>query len=471
MNADMERKKIEYLVVDTGAFLKNASIQDLGENVVTCQEVVNEVTNSRQLRRLVVLPFELQVKEVFPENVQFVTEFAKKTGDYPSLSATDIKVIALTYQLEKEKVGTDHLKKAPEAQRTITFQNRPVVDPKDVAGFYIPSKGMDGENIEGDEESACTLSEKLSGLVCKDSSSEVEKTNAADSTTVPENIAVYDDEEDEEEDNSCIDNENDEKNELDEQQVVEDIDPTTVLVKVENTSCPLQTNNSSEEEAIESEEEDEENSDNCDDDSDEGGWITPNNINQAKKQMNAQFEEEKDVTVACITTDFAMQNVLKQIGLHVSSVDGFVIKQLRTFILRCYACFKTTSIMTKAFCPHCGHKTLKRVAVSVEPDGSQKIHINLKKPLTTKGKGSSIPTWQGGKHANNPIIFADQPMPDQRPSRIARTKTNILDVDYIPGYSPFAMRDTTSKSAMLGIRGNQDVKHWMRRNPNAKKKK
>lgn len=43
-----------------------------------------------------------------------VTEFAKKTGDYPSLSATDIKVLALTYQLEIENVGTDHLKKEPE---------------------------------------------------------------------------------------------------------------------------------------------------------------------------------------------------------------------------------------------------------------------------------------------------------------------------------------------------------------------
>lgn len=43
-----------------------------------------------------------------------VTEFAKKTGDYPSLSATDIKVLALTYQLETENVGTDHLKKEPE---------------------------------------------------------------------------------------------------------------------------------------------------------------------------------------------------------------------------------------------------------------------------------------------------------------------------------------------------------------------
>lgn len=45
-----------------------------------------------------------------------VTEFSKKTGDYPSLSATDIKVLALTYQLELEHVGSQHLKKEPEVK-------------------------------------------------------------------------------------------------------------------------------------------------------------------------------------------------------------------------------------------------------------------------------------------------------------------------------------------------------------------
>lgn len=45
-----------------------------------------------------------------------VTEFSKKTGDYLSLSATDIKVLALTYQLELEHVGSQHLKKEPEVK-------------------------------------------------------------------------------------------------------------------------------------------------------------------------------------------------------------------------------------------------------------------------------------------------------------------------------------------------------------------
>lgn len=451
----MESKKIEYLVVDTGAFLKDAAIQELAENVITCQEVINEVTNSRQLRRLVVLPYELQVKDVFPENVQFVTEFSKKTGDYASLSATDIKVIALTYQLEKEKVGTEHLKSAPEAQKTITFQNRPTVDLKDIAGFYIPAPKENEDGQKEDGEPSASLSEQFSNLQCTETAGDGKQEIS-----------------DEDGDNSDDPEQDNSENSVQVEQQLDEVDPSTVLVKVEEPNVAKPKLDGSQEDDESEEEEDE---DDCDseEESDDGedAWITPSNLRQAKKQMNGDVEEEKPVKVACITTDFAMQNVLKQIGLNVSSVDGRVIKQLRTFILRCYGCFKTTSIMTKVFCPHCGHNTLKRVAVSVEPDGSQKIHINLKKPLTTKGKKYSLPTFQGGKHANNPIIFADQPMPHQKPSRVARTKTNILDADYIPGFSPFALRDTTSKSAMLGIRGHQEMKHWMRSNPNGRRKK
>jgi len=70
-----------------------------------------------------------------------VTEFSKKSGDYTSLSATDIKVIALTYQLEKEKVGTAHLKNIPTI-RTIksTADKETEDDPKLPVGFYMPKK-------------------------------------------------------------------------------------------------------------------------------------------------------------------------------------------------------------------------------------------------------------------------------------------------------------------------------------------
>lgn len=83
----------------------------------------------------------------------------------------------------------------------------------------------------------------------------------------------------------------------------------------------------------------------------------------------------------------------------------------------------------------------------------------------------SLPTPQGGKHANNPILFEDQPRPDERPTRLARTKNDPLNDDYIAGYSPFVMRDINSKSAMLGIRSGADIKHWMRKNPNQARRK
>ena len=39
--------------------------------------------------------------------------FAKKTGDYASLSIPDIKVIALTHSLEIQENGEEHIRKEP----------------------------------------------------------------------------------------------------------------------------------------------------------------------------------------------------------------------------------------------------------------------------------------------------------------------------------------------------------------------
>lgn len=42
-----------------------------------------------------------------------VVEFSKKTGDFVSLSAVDLRLLALAYQLEKENVGTEHIRHEP----------------------------------------------------------------------------------------------------------------------------------------------------------------------------------------------------------------------------------------------------------------------------------------------------------------------------------------------------------------------
>lgn len=57
--------------------------------------------------------------------------------------------------------------------------------------------------------------------------------------------------------------------------------------------------------------EDEENDDNYDNDDDDDGdsdWITPNNIELVKRKIADELVEDFDnVTVACLTTDYAMQ--------------------------------------------------------------------------------------------------------------------------------------------------------------------
>lgn len=52
---------------------------------------------------------------------------------------------------------------------------------------------------------------------------------------------------------------------------------------------------------------------NSDNDDDDDGWITPDNINQVKSQMGKGTLDAvaANVTVGCLTTDFAMQVVMQ----------------------------------------------------------------------------------------------------------------------------------------------------------------
>ncbi|GBP79901.1 RNA-binding protein NOB1 [Eumeta japonica] len=446
----MSAKRINHLVVDTTAFIKNANLRDVAENIYTVQEVVNEITNDRQRRKLVVLPYDIIVKDVFTENITVITEFAKKTGDYVSLSATDIKIMALTYQLEKEKVGIQHLKTEPTLRKTVQVSGLG-------KSFEINPRSVQVEkeinstvcNIENEETGTNTLEvsemkieENISGENCMDNSCIKFETKA----------------------NNNLENQNIEKGD------VENDDTSDLEDKIKNMDLKdseidnFITRVNEESEESESEEES---------GSDEGEWITLCNISEKKKEIElGDFYEDKSVEVACITSDFAMQNVLKQMGLNVTSVDGRIIRQLRTFIFRCTTCFKTTSVMTKLFCPKCGHATLKKVSVSVDEEGNQHIHINGRKPLTARGKRFSLPTPKGGQHFQYPILTEDQHIRKRYATQLARKKNNPLDPEYIAGFSPFVMRDVNSKSAVLGIRANkQDIKYWMKHHATGKKKK
>lgn len=77
----------------------------------------------------------------------------------------------------------------------------------------------------------------------------------------------------------------------------------------------------------------------------EGEWITPDNV--AKFKAREIFPEAKGkaappehLGVACMTADYAMQNVLLHMGLNLVGLEGMRITMVKTWVLRCHACYK-----------------------------------------------------------------------------------------------------------------------------------
>ncbi|XP_006156990.1 RNA-binding protein NOB1 [Tupaia chinensis] len=407
---------VEHVVADAGAFLRDAPLQDIGKNIYTIREVVSEIRDKATRRRLAVLPYELRFKEPSPEYVRLVTEFSKKTGDYPSLSATDIQVLALTYQLEAEFVGVSHLKREPEKVKVSSSIQHPET-PLYISGFHLPCKSHP-----------------------KPPQETVDHGHPAGE---PENLEF----------SSFMFWRN----------------------PLPNIDRELQELLIDKDEDVPSEEEGEENGfeetreEGSDDDG--GGWITPSNIKQIQRELE-QCDVPEDVRVGCVTTDFAMQNVLLQMGLHVLAVNGMLIREARSYILRCHGCFKTTSDMSRVFCSHCGNRTLKKVSVTVSDDGTLHMHFSRNpKVLNPRGLRYSLPTPKGGKYAVNPHLTEDQRFPQLRLSRKARQKTNVFAPDYTAGVSPFAENDISSRSATLQVRDSTLGAGRRRLNPNASRKK
>ncbi|KAL8543720.1 hypothetical protein ACS0TY_004326 [Phlomoides rotata] len=114
-------------------------------------------------------------------------------------------------------------------------------------------------------------------------------------------------------------------------------------------------------------------------------------------------------SVACITSDYAMQNVLLQMGLRLLAPGGMQIRELHRWVLKCHACSKVTTEIGRIFCPTCGNGgTLRKVAVTVSDNG---IVLAARRPrISLRGTKYSLPLPQGGRDAitKNPILREDQ---------------------------------------------------------------
>ena len=119
-------KKAKCLVIDSGPMLKSAyDLHMLATEFFTVPEVLKELKDKATRDTLERLPYSITLKTPSEESIKFsiiyqiclninlVVDFSKKSGDYASLSLTDIKILALTLQLEWEKNGKENLRSEP----------------------------------------------------------------------------------------------------------------------------------------------------------------------------------------------------------------------------------------------------------------------------------------------------------------------------------------------------------------------
>lgn len=191
------------------------------------------------------------------------------------------------------------------------------------------------------------------------------------------------------------------------------------------------------------------------DDSDsDGEWITPSNLASRQAEhtgldTNTLTSQPSQLDVATMTIDFAMQNVLLQMNLHLLSTNMQRIKHLSSKVLRCHACFMIVKQMDKQFCPRCGGHSLRRVTCSTNSKGEFTIHLaknyqwnkrgdvySIPKPIagTANGKWSGQGGGQGG-WGRDLILAEDQKehVKQLEEQRRANKANDLMDEDYLPG--------------------------------------
>ena len=402
----MENKPIYAIILDAGPILKNDppvdSLIAKTETLITAPSVLSEIKDqSASLRAQTLLKPFLTLRRPRLHSLQFVIGFAKKCGDYSVLSRTDLEVLALTYELECERNGGDqHLRKTPGQKGCNSVRE---------------SRSKEKPN-QNSEEPATSTPTDTSGIL------------------QPSNLAAS------QQDHKFIDlvELSHDLRDLTIQNINSNEESETVAHTVPLTEPPFDQSLGLKPETSVSH--------------DSNGWITEANLHQHRaKDLNgstAPVSLEPDVQIACLTNDFAMQNVLLQIGLNLLSPSLQRIRNIRTYILRCHACFQQVKDTSKRFCPRCGKPTLTRVSCSTNQKGEFRIHLkknmqwnhrgdrySIPKPVAGSANGKAGQGKGGGKGGwGKELIFAEDQKEYQQALGVMNSvkAKDLMDEDYLP---------------------------------------
>lgn len=446
---------IDQLVLDAGPLLAQLPLRGLAKKYYVPPSVMLELKDKHardHLEFLKIAGMHLEVREAGPEALARVIEFAKQTGDYAVLSRPDLSVLALAYALEVERHGTWRIRsklggktgqQEHEAQRLEQVKK---VQTKATGQVEATAKPVAEEQTTEATTSSSAGEEEEDEL-------EEEGGEAADEEEIAAAIARLDLEraQRESQDNSqqAGPGESSSTPEAAQQQASTSRRGSTSSYKSQDdeegwTTVPSSSRQRQEEIAA-----DYGGSDG------EGEWVTSDNILTQKHRdlglvtdeaMTAMRGEpapshpgkrsggggkkgkgkgKSRMTVATMTADYAVQNVLLQMGMALVSTEGLRIDKVRSWVLRCHACFKICKDSEKKFCPSCGNPTLIRTSVTSAAPGSSSsattnngLQLHLKKnfQFRTRGTKTSLPLPKAGSTTSlkdprnaNLILREDQP--------------------------------------------------------------
>jgi RNA-binding protein NOB1 len=455
-------KPIHSLILDAGPIIKNeptvSSLLGQAETLYTIPVVIDEIRDAVTRARIenTLLPF-LTLRSPRPTSVKVISDFSRKTGDLEVLSRPDIHLMALAYELECERNHGDWRLRSTPGQKGLNG-----IKPESLKGG-APREAVEGGEVEDTKaaEGEQAAPPETRGAWGTAIPSTPDPTPSTESTTddLKEKLA-----------DTRISAPESAKSQLPIAQTLVEPVPTPTTEpnpegKLENTPIPsletLETqapiaktssptvevtvepvarSDSSVEEVEASESES----------SDNEGWITPSNLKKhQQKDASGSTKPSKApqrMEVALITSDFAMQNVLLRMNLNLMSPNLQRIRQLKSWVLRCHACFYITKDMTKQFCTRCGKPTLIRTSCSTDKDGNFKVHLKKNMQWNTRGNVYSIPkpvagtsngklVAGGGKGGwgQSLILAEDQKEYIQAMTGARRNKEkDLMDEDYLP---------------------------------------
>ncbi|KAH9943258.1 Nin one binding Zn-ribbon like-domain-containing protein [Epithele typhae] len=428
------------LVLDAGPLLSLSPLRGLAETFYTVPQVLDELKDKRAREHFERLALSagvrIEIKAPLSTSVAHVIQWAKKTGDYSVLSTPDLCVLALTYELdEKAKASAP----VPETKPEVTPSEELVPAPE---SSPVPVEAQPDDNVESAPEDSAE--------------SEAEEPPPTPTENGDSQDAISEDLEEREPLNVEL-------------QPIQDNDPTTpVSTRPHQPEAPPVESPADEADDAEAEPIYD---DPSDEDDGEGEWITPSNVGLHKshaldllpsggKGAKGKAKAQETIPVGCMTADFAMQNVLLQMGLGLVGVEGKRIERVKSWVLRCHACFKICKDNSRKFCPSCGNPTLLRASVTISSpnagSNTPALQVHLKRNFQFKTRGTiySIPAPKAGSAKTGPgegLILREDQLGWQRAKKQADGKREREEK---------RMLNAASKSAEAG-QGGTVVSSWM----------